>query len=234
MLLNKIIQSSTEDCESGVFTSYVNLFSYFKIVRSGIDISKISQFRVDGILLVLLLRFFRFRVIRRSFDFTSDAVHVFNKSAQLNLSIALVGGTEGTAVQAAAIFSERFGVIINYARSGFFDSEKEIRIFCHRLVEDNVDVVIIGMGAVKQEEFMLALLDCGYNGSVYSCGGFFHQTVSHGGVYYPYLMDRLNLRWLYRIWDEPKLLKRYVLMYPIATFYVLKDVFIFYLRRKKG
>ena len=38
------------------------------------------------------------------------------------------------------------------------------------------DFVILGMGAVKQEEAAIALVNSGFTGRVYTCGGFVHQN----------------------------------------------------------
>ena len=64
-------------------------------------------------------------------------------------------------------------------------------------------IVICGMGAPRQEEFLVALADAGWKGVGFTCGGYFDH-LGQGFQFYPALLDRLNLRWLYRIAREPR------------------------------
>ena len=79
------------------------------------------------------------------------------------------------------------------------------------------------MGTPKQEEFLLDLSQAGWKGTGYTCGGFLHQTAQNI-KYYPKWIDLFNLRAIYRIYDEPRLIKRYMLEYPIALIYILSDL----------
>ncbi|MEC7527357.1 MAG: glycosyltransferase, partial [Bacteroidota bacterium] len=42
--------------------------------------------------------------------------------------------------------------------------------------------------------------------------GFLHQSFQNTD-YYPNWVNKLNVRWLYRIYNEPKLIKRYTIDY---------------------
>jgi N-acetylglucosaminyldiphosphoundecaprenol N-acetyl-beta-D-mannosaminyltransferase len=82
--------------------------------------------------------------------------------------------------------------------------------------------VIVGMGAVLQEKFLLTLRSLNWQGAGYTCGGFFHQTADTI-TYYPKIIDQLQLRWAYRIFKEPKLFLRYSIQYPKFIFILLFD-----------
>ena len=71
------------------------------------------------------------------------------------------------------------------------------------------------MGAPRQERFLLNLRESGWRGAGFTCGGFFDQ-VSGNGDYYPAWIDRLNLRFLYRLVREPRRLwRRYLVDYQV-------------------
>ena len=82
------------------------------------------------------------------------------------------------------------------------------------------------MGVLNQEEFLAGLFSNGWNGVGYSCGGFMHQTSSKGHHYYANWVNKFNLRFVYRIWDEPKLIKRYTLDYMRFVIVFICDYFL--------
>ena len=58
--------------------------------------------------------------------------------------------------------------------------------------------------------------------STITCGGFLSQcAVSNDLIYYPNLINKLNLRWLYRIFSEAHVLRRFILDYPPNIHYNL-------------
>ena len=67
------------------------------------------------------------------------------------------------------------------------------------------------MGAVMQEKFLLKVKRLGYTGIGFTCGGFIHQTARGEAGYYPAWVDRMNIRFLYRMWKEPHTRKRYIM-----------------------
>ena len=107
--------------------------------------------------------------------------------------------------------------IIGY-RDGYIDIAERKKILVN-IKNLNPDIVICGMGTPLQEQFLLDLKSIGWDGIGFTCGGFLHQTAKKL-EYYPKYIDKYNLRWLYRIFDEPKLIKRYTVDY-------IKFVFIF-------
>jgi exopolysaccharide biosynthesis WecB/TagA/CpsF family protein len=74
-------------------------------------------------------------------------------------------------------------------------------------------VVIIGMGAPMQDEMAVLLKRAGFVGSVYTCGGFIHQT-QDTMVSFPTWTNKLGLRWLYRLFTQKGMVKRLIETYP--------------------
>lgn len=79
------------------------------------------------------------------------------------------------------------------------------------------------MGTPAQDIFLKELNEIGWDGIAFTCGGFIHQVASGKLNYYPEIINKLNLRWLYRIYDEPKLFKRFFCYYPLSMLLFLYD-----------
>jgi N-acetylglucosaminyldiphosphoundecaprenol N-acetyl-beta-D-mannosaminyltransferase len=76
-------------------------------------------------------------------------------------------------------------------------------------------LIICGMGAPRQEEFLLSLKRAGWRGMGFTYGGFLDQIAS-GMQYYPAWINRLNLRFLYHLYREPaRLWRRYLVEYQV-------------------
>lgn len=170
---------------------------------------------------------------RRSFDMTSIAIDVFKEAAENNKRVAIVGSEEGVIGRAVARLVANFGINVVMSRHGFFESDEQICEFQEELVDINPDIIVVGMGAIRQERFLIELKEKGWDGSGYTCGGFLHQTANRL-EFYPKLFDRLNIRWLYRIYKDPYTLKRYLLDYPRFFFYFGEDYKAWQRKRKAG
>jgi N-acetylglucosaminyldiphosphoundecaprenol N-acetyl-beta-D-mannosaminyltransferase len=217
-ILRMLLKKSTATIpESNSLVTFLNPYSYILARKNKEIYNNFDVIYADGIMLVVFLRFIGVDVKRLSFDMTSLAPIVFEKCVEKKLNIALVGSTQDNVQAAVDFFKQNFGKDLNfvYVRNGFFSSKNDLHLAAKEIVEIAPDVVISGMGAIKQEEFLLVLKDLGWRGIGYTCGGFIHQTASKGIKYYPRFFDALNIRWFYRIIDEPKLIKRYLFFYPV-------------------
>lgn len=169
---------------------------------------------------------------RVSFDMTSLAPTIFQHASTQGKTVYFIGGEQGIAEQAAKVLTLTFPKLnIIGCRSGFFHDEQEKKLAIETIISIKPDIVICGMGTPHQENFVLQLKNSGWRGLGFTCGGFLHQTAKSGAQYYPYWFNRLNLRWLYRMIDEPKLIKRYALHYPKFAIVFTLDV-LFYKKHK--
>lgn len=211
-------------CEKSLIT-YLNPYSYL-LIRKQIGI--IEDFNVvnyDGFLLSWLMRLIGIKQNRISFDMTSFAPVFFDCLVKRRCNVFFVGGEPGIADKAVSKLKDNYpSLIVSGIRHGFFSGPEERNNFINRLVLLSPDYVVVGMGAPLQEQFLVDLKKAGWNGVGYTCGGFLHQTAKAGVCYYPPIINRLNLRWLYRMVDEPKLMKRYFLEYPKFILFFLWDV----------
>ena len=150
-------------------------------------------------------------------------------------------GTKEDALQKALKMFEDSGLNVSFYRNGYFKNDYERMKCIEQINELNPEVIFIGMGAPQQDFMIEDIVKSGWKGLVFSCGGYLHQVADTDRTsYYPHLIDRLNLRWAFRIFKEPKkMIKRYFYDYIESILLVLiftkkffsKDIFKWF--RKK-
>lgn len=216
----------------GIIT-FLNPYSYLHFRKQAALFSRFDRIYFDGIILVTAMRFMGVRSQRKSFDMTSLAPEVFNYCRQAHKSIYFIGSDSASIRAFGEVLLEAYpNLPIAGLRNGFFSSGTERQAALCKILELNPDYLIVGMGTPLQEKFLAEVKEMGWKGVGFTCGGFIHQTAK-GLNYYPGWMDRLHLRWLFRIWDEPKLLSRYLLQYPRFVGLFIYDLFTFELTRKR-
>lgn len=203
--------------EEGVDYSFINPFSLGVVVQNLNDQEcERIRFYADGIAVVAYARLFKNKkIVRISFDDTSIAPIVFQHAVQHGRTVSLVGSTEENIRQATQLLEEKYPHLsVVFVHSGYFDSPEERQQCLERAALS--DILVVGMGAGKQERMLLDLRETGWSGTGFTCGGYLDQFVhAKGRDYYPAWVDKLNLRWLYRMVKEPnRLLKRYLKDYP--------------------
>tara|TARA_B110000444_G_scaffold14125_1_gene12094 strand:- start:656 stop:1351 length:696 start_codon:yes stop_codon:yes gene_type:complete len=213
-------------------TTYLNLYSY-NLARKNKEIFSEFNILVDGIIFVWILKIFGFlRVERKSFDMTSMAPEVFNKAILSQKSVYFIGTKPKIIDLAINNIQQQFpNLDICGYRDGYIN-QNDYTIVNEQIKRLKADYVICGMGTPLQEKFLLNLQKSGWKGEGYTCGGFLHQT-AESIVYYPKWVDKLNLRGFYRMYDEPKLIKRYFIWYPWALVKYMYDSYR-YNRLKRG
>ena len=159
----------------------------------------------DGIGAVLALRWLHNqKVERQSFDATSLYHPVLRLLNQRRCSLCLVGAKPNIADLAQAKMASKYpNIAYRGCIDGFCSFDTAIRWTMERMP----DVVIVGMGAPRQESFLLRLKQSGFRGLGITCGGFLDQ-IAENEIYYPKLFDKTDTRWLYRLLKEPKRLSR--------------------------
>ncbi len=167
----------------------------------------------DGIGMCVAMRLLHgVRAQRISFDMTSLAPMILGEAQARGLTVALAGGDPGIAERARDRLRERFPSLrIVGAADGFGDMAAKAA----QVAAMQPDIIVCGMGAVRQEAFLLQVAAQGWRGWGFTCGGFLDQ-LQQGAEYYPAWVDRANLRWAYRLAREPRRLwRRYVLDYGL-------------------
>lgn len=225
-LVNTIIKTEKtpiEDSfnENGGIYTFLNPVSYLDALKNKELFEQFDGIFADGSILVAAIRLlYGQRVTRRSFDMTSVVPELLGYVQKNNKTIYIVASKQEQVKRATEIFQERYpGITIVGYRNGYFSSEDEQEREVQYIVDANPDFLIVGMGAIVQERFLLKVKKAGFKGVGFTCGGFIHQTSKEQIDYYPEWVDKYNVRFLYRMYKEPHTRKRYLkagLLFPIA------------------
>lgn len=167
----------------------------------------------DGMGPVILNKLFGHpKSLRISFDMVGVAELVFQDLAKHNESLYILGDEPGVAENTIKVFQSTFeGLKIAGFHHGFIKDCKEEVI--QDILQSGAKVAIIGMGAPAQDKMAIQLKDAGFVGTIYTCGGFIHQT-QNSIQYYPNWINKLGLRWVYRLFTQKGMLKRLIETYP--------------------
>lgn len=215
----------------GQLNTFVNPYSYLQLRNQGKLLENFDNIYLDGFLLVFFFRLVGVRTNRNSFDMTSLAPKVLQGCIKGNKSIYFIGSTEKAINSFVKVISKDFPKLdIVGHRNGYFNNVNEKENTLKAIIHLKPSVVVVGMGTPFQEQFLVDLKNTGWVGIGYTCGGFIHQT-ANGINYYPEFFNKYNLRWLYRIMDEPKLIKRYFILYPNALLMFIWDLVLYKLSK---
>ena len=104
-------------------------------------------------------------------------------------------------------------LIIAGREHGYFRRDETGKVV-QAVLDSRCNILIVGLGAGRQEDFIRQAKRQGFGGVAFSCGAFIRQEAMAQGAYYPSLINRLNPRALYRMYREPHTILRYLLIYP--------------------
>jgi N-acetylglucosaminyldiphosphoundecaprenol N-acetyl-beta-D-mannosaminyltransferase len=208
-----------------LLTTFINPHSFHVAKHDMNYAANLAEFSFvfpDGVGIVWGLRLLAgISTERISFDTTSLALPVLQRASREHRSVMLIGGRPGVAARAGTRLVEAIeGLRISSAMSGYCSYAEHEATVC----STKPDIIICGMGAPRQEELLLRLRRTGrWKGLGYTCGGYFDQLQKHLD-YYPPIIDKLDLRWLYRIAKEPRrLCHRYAVEYQEYGVALLRD-----------
>lgn len=213
----------------GIYT-FVNPYSYLYLDKEPELYSCFDGIFFDGIAAASIIGFLENRNFQRvSFDYTSIANDVFKYVQDNKKSIAFIGGTQLEVDGFLKFIGQSYPDLkVVLFQNGYFDNGVSRIETLNLIYSLKVDFVICGMGCPAQEQFLISLKEVGWNGIGFTCGGFFKQTASKSGGYYPKYIDKFNLRFIYRMIDEPKLIARYLIDYPkFLILIILKKLNLF-------
>lgn len=217
-LIKKIIETynvwDTIFSDHGKIYTFLNPVSYIDAEKNQQLFSRFDGIFADGSILVSFIKFFYFKKVKRcSFDMTSLADLLFKHSVKERKSIYIVASADKEVKKAVNLIKKHYnGINIIGYRSGYFGSSEELDATIREVMIQAPDFLIVGMGVIKQEEFLIRTKDYGYQGVGFTCGGFISQTAKNDDTidYYPKWIDRCNLRFAYRMYKEPHTRKRYL------------------------
>lgn len=206
--------------KEGRIYTFLNPVSYLTALDNKTLFKQFDGIFADGSILVVAIKvLYGKAVTRRSFDMTSLAPEILKYAEDNKKTIYIVASKQEQVEKAISIFKERYpNLLIAGYRNGYFSSENEIDTEAIHITENNPDFLIVGMGALMQEKFLLKVKSTGFQGIGFTCGGFIHQTSKNEIEYYPTWANKLNLRFIYRMYKEKHTRKRYIqaaFLFPI-------------------
>lgn len=221
---NKLSLNNIVECKGNIYT-FLNPVSYLTALDNKDLFNQFDGIFADGSLLVAAIKLlYGTKVTRRSFDMTSLAPQLFEYAENSGKTIYIVASKQEETEKAIEIFKERYPNL-KFAgyRNGYFSNEEEQEKEAAYITQLNPDFLIVGMGALMQEKFLLKVKNAGYQGIGFTCGGFVHQTSKNEIDYYPKWIDKLNLRFIYRMYKEKHTRKRYLTAAFIFPFRFLAE-----------
>ncbi|VUS60307.1 UDP-Gal:alpha-D-GlcNAc-diphosphoundecaprenol beta-1,4-galactosyltransferase [Klebsiella spallanzanii] len=234
LICKSTIDIVTMDNVSDGYNTFLNFYSYYIFRRIPENYLFFKNIYCDGVLLQKSLNLIGVKCSRQSFDMTSIAPELFTYASLNNKRVYIIGSEE----QYISKFVEIIQGVYNFGdiqyRNGYFVDDNEKIDTIKTICEFCPDIVIVGMGTPAQDKFLFELYKFGWKGIAYTCGGFIHQVASGKLNYYPKFFDKFNLRWLYRMYDEPKLIKRYFCYYPLSMILFIYDFFRMKLTNEKN
>ena len=148
------------------------------------------------------------------------AYRLLKKSVDKNQTVALVGSRKEVLQKAVINLKKDLpGLNIIYTCDGFFADENRI---ISDLIDACPDIILVALGAPKQEKFIYKLKNNLKSAIMVGVGGSF--DVWSGNVERaPEIYQQLGLEWLYRTVKEPNRFKRIFPTLPLFVINVLKE-----------
>lgn len=148
-------------------------------------------------------------------------------AATNNLSIFLLGGRPGVAKAAANNMQQRYPKLnIAGCHSGYFNSEassEDNQGVIDTINESKADILLVAMGAPKQELWLAAnkqRLTCSIGIGVGGLFDFYANRIKRA----PLWLRQMGFEWSYRLLQEPKRMwKRYIIGNPSFLFRVWRE-----------
>ncbi|MDD1139345.1 WecB/TagA/CpsF family glycosyltransferase [Pseudomonas sp. TNT2022 ID233] len=201
------------------FINFASIGSFFEQ-----NPSTVAYF-CDGMLMSTFMSRVTGRTIGRvSFDFTSIADVVLRSAEQQGKRVYFVGARQAELdLFISKIKSLYPQLSIAGYHNGYFDAAQAEGIRAD-ICRSAADILIVGLGAGRQEQFEQDALRAGFRGVAFTCGGFIRQEALATRQYYPALINRLHLRAFYRMYREPHTIKRYLIDYPTNFLHLLNMI----------
>lgn len=200
-LANALVDSHT--ARRRMTCAWLNHYTALVAYSSGVDLHQVDLIPIDG---QLLLRILGRDLAERT---SADTVLPLVLDRLPPTHVAVVGGTSESVRRFSDAFAERWPHhTLALVRDGY-EGRPSPSTLADEVRRTDCEVVIIGMGAPVQEEYV-AHLSSRFGPSdrllAFTCGGWMDQFVSQD--YYPSWAYPLRLTWAVRLAREPRRLWR--------------------------
>lgn len=173
----------------------------------------------DGYSIVKACKYLGIPVTERitGIDIASELLHIANKN---EYSMYLFGANEEVIEKLVKIIKKDYkGIkIVGYSNGYVKEKDKVMK----EIIKLKPDVCMVALGIPYQEELIYKHIDKFKKGIFIGVGGSF-DVLSGTKKRAPKLFIKLNLEWLYRIFKEPKRIKRFLKYNVKFMFDIKKD-----------
>lgn len=162
-------------------------------------------------------------------DWAEDLVA---RAATDGWKVAYIGSSADVCDQAILFFQTRHPSLFIRGWNGYFDMDNNapgspLRSMLDELAEFKPDLLFVGMGQPRQEEFVDRYFDALSSTVSLCCGAFFEYFVAQKAPP-PRWMGRVGLEWFYRLLQNPRRYSHRYLVEPVQLMLLLA------LRRSRG
>jgi N-acetylglucosaminyldiphosphoundecaprenol N-acetyl-beta-D-mannosaminyltransferase len=155
----------------------------------------------DGAGVIIYLRLEGFKQSRcPGIELAAEMIQRLARSPEPKV-IAFYGGSPGVANRAAQSWQQRYPQLEILVRHGFLNQEEEAA-WCQTLEERQPQLILVGLGVPRQEYWIQDHRHLCSGAIWIGVGGSF-DVWSGNKQRAPKLFCRLNLEWLYRLYQEP-------------------------------
>ena len=200
--VNKILFSLYENRKVIFFHS--NVYNYFLLnrrVKLPEKLINSCYFFFDGIGMKLG-SWFLGRHVKNDLNGTDMYPLLFNELSQKDISIFLLGGKQNVIENTFINLMKNFPKInILGVNSGYFNQESETELI-DKINKLQPDLLIVGMGFVREADFIIRNYDKLNFKAIWNVGGLF-DFISGKYKRAPKLLLKFRLEWLYRFMQAP-------------------------------
>lgn len=194
--------------------------------------SKVDYVHIDGMALIFLGKLLSLPFKREHRVTYADWVwSLMEQAANDSWRVLYLGSKPGVAERGAAILRNRYPKLEITTAHGYFTEASQNQAIVDQINTYKPNILMVGMGMPRQEEWILANIDQ-IEANIVLPSGACIDYIAQEIATPPRWMGRVGLEWLYRLATEPKRLWRRYLVEPWFIAKLLIEEFFFSLRNK--
>lgn len=149
------------------------------------------------------------------------AYELLKRLSKENLKVALIGAKPEVIEKTVKNLKQSIeNIEVSYYKDGYFSKEEEYNII-NKIIESDPKVVLVALGAFKQDKFIQKIKEHTTSGVIFVGVGGSFDVWSGYTKRAPIIYQKLGLEWLYRIITQPQRIKR---IFPTLPLFLIKAI----------